>query len=226
MSHSLLFNTDTDPILHWQPPLFQFQMTSEAAMHNERVLSSFNYYFAVALEAQKDMPIGIGNEFWPPALLEPLLQFHPLWPQLKLMLLQGMALPLTPLTLEQWTLDNTFHLQWGNHKSASLHAAALKAELCEDIIRGFTLPLPIFCIPNIPTLSLAPLGITKQATIDDHGERTSQWRMTHNQSFPGPSTLSVNLCTPREWVCPMQIATLYCGPTPLSPPPMHPYWEI
>lgn len=63
----------------------------------------------------------------------------------------------------------------------------------EDVEHGFALPLPLSVLHCIPKASLAPLGCVKQSTLDSSGRRTIKHRMTHDQSFPGPSGLSVNL---------------------------------
>jgi hypothetical protein len=44
----------------------------------------------------------------------------------------------------------------------------------------------------MPHATLAPLGCIDQETINERGEHTSKFRMTHDQSFPGPSGHSVN----------------------------------
>ena len=90
-------------------------------------------------------------------------------------------------------MDLEFHLQRGNHQSASRHDDVLEQLINDDIIRGFALPLPISILPFIPNASLAPLGCHEQETINEFGERIPKYRMTHDQSFKGPSGLSVNL---------------------------------
>jgi hypothetical protein len=50
---------------------------------------------------------------------------------------------------------------------------------------------------------LAPLGCVKQQTINALGERTTKFRMTHDQSFPGPSGTSVNMRTQHDQLPPI-----------------------
>jgi hypothetical protein len=45
----------------------------------------------------------------------------------------------------------------------------------------------------IPNASLAPLGCICQDSINKKGVKTTKFRMMHNQTFPRPSILSVNL---------------------------------
>jgi len=89
--------------------------------------------------------------------------------------------------------DLVFHSSHGNHKSASKHAEILRGIIKEDIEKGFALPFPITALHFIPNASLAPLGCVKQSTLDMFGNWAIKYRMTHDQSFPGPSNKSVNL---------------------------------
>jgi hypothetical protein len=73
----------------------------------------------------------------------------------------------------------------------------------EDVERGFALPLPLDIIHHLPNASLAPLGCQEQETIDEHGNRVPKFRMTHDQSFPGPSGFSVNNRVQKELLPPI-----------------------
>ena len=63
----------------------------------------------------------------------------------------------------------------------------------EDVERSFALPLPIEILHYIPNASIAPLGCQEQMTINASGDRVPKFRLTHDQSFPGPSGNSTNL---------------------------------
>jgi len=89
-------------------------------------------------------------------------------------------------------MDLKFHEDRGNHKSAKVHNEELKNLINEDVERGFTLPLPVSVLYNLPKASLAPLGCVQQSSIDASGKRIVKYRMTHDQSFPGLSNQSVN----------------------------------
>jgi len=80
---------------------------------------------------------------------------------------------------------------------------ALHKLIEEDVIRGFALPLPISVIRKIPNASLAPLGCIEQESIDSQGNKIKKFRMTHDQSFPGPSGLSVNTRVLKEQLPPI-----------------------
>jgi hypothetical protein len=108
-------------------------------------------------------------------------------------LLNGASFPLDDISLTDREQDLIFHANRGNHQSAVKNAAILKSIIQEDVQRGFALPLPITALHFIPNAYLAPLGCVKQSSVDMLGNRVVKYRMTHNQTFPGPSELSVNL---------------------------------
>jgi hypothetical protein len=75
--------------------------------------------------------------------------------------------------------------------------------ITEDIERGFFLPLPISCLEKKPNALLAPLGRQKQSTIDEKDNIIPKYHMTQDQSFPGPSGLSVNLRVQKDLIPPI-----------------------
>jgi len=180
------------------PPLFQFGLDRATAVHNSSVFASFQYDIALALQAHHNTPLGMGSEFRPSTALHPLLCRHPLWPRLRPMLDYGAVVPLRPISAENRQSDLDYHLARGNHMSAKQRKDKLFELLHNDIIHGFCLPLTLDCLQHINNASIAPLGIQEQATIDEFGNRKIKWRMTHDQTFPGPSGLSVNRRTIKE----------------------------
>jgi hypothetical protein len=70
-----------------EEPLFEFEMTSEAAEKNFLVLKRFNFDVKEALAAQAKSPMGYGSEFRKGDILSPLVQHHPLWPRLEKILM-------------------------------------------------------------------------------------------------------------------------------------------
>ena len=61
-----------------------------------------------------------------------------------------------------------------------------------DVIRGFSLPLPLDKIAQIMGVLLAPLNIQAQNTINKCGKIISKNRLTHDQSWKWQSGTSVN----------------------------------
>lgn len=169
-----------------------FESTDAAAAHNASILQRFDYDLAKAFQAQHTSPVGIGSEFRNPALLDDLLCRHPLWRRLRPMLEFGAHVPLAPMSTKSRLQDLTWHLQRGNHKSADKNQPKIRELLNEDVIHGYSLILPLNCLPHLKNASIAPLGLQEQGTINELGERVTKWRMTHDQTFPGESGLSVN----------------------------------
>jgi hypothetical protein len=64
--------------------------------------------------------------------------------------------------------------------------------IAEDVERGFTIPLPTLVLYKLPQASLAPLGCVQQSSIDALGNKIVKYHITHDQSFPSPSSQSVN----------------------------------
>jgi hypothetical protein len=185
-----------------EEPLFCFDMTPEAAEKNATLLASYDYDIEAAIAAQSHSPVGYGSEFRQASTLEPLLSRHPLWPQLKDILNHGVEFPLMPISRMDRQLDLDFHQQRGNHKSAKVHSDIVRDNLTEDVNHGFALPLPMRCLSEIKDASLAPLGMQIQKTIDETGATVPKYRMTHDQTFRGPSGLSVNTRTNKETLPP------------------------
>jgi hypothetical protein len=173
--------------------LFRFENSTEAALHNAIVLEQYNFNVNDAITAQDNSQVMFGSEFKHPTFLEELLHDHPNWKHLKQILLFGATFPLKPISDKDRMLDLDYHFQRGNHKSAIDHKTILDKLIDEDITRGFALPLPIQLYKLLPLASIAPLGCQEQETINERGEKIPKHCMTHDQSFPGPSGLSVNL---------------------------------
>jgi hypothetical protein len=125
--------------------------------------------------------------------LEKLLSDHPFWTCLKDILDNGATFPLHPISDDIRHLDISYHKDHRNHRSLSKFLPFIDPIISEDIDRGFALPLLLDTLRNLPNTSLASLGCHKQTTINKAGEVIPKYRLTHNQSYPGPSGLSVNL---------------------------------
>jgi hypothetical protein len=138
------------------------------------------------------------------------LRDHPLWQRLKDILDNGASFPLDPITNEEQSIDLAFHRDRGNHKSLSNFASFIDPVIVKDIERGFTLPLPIELLDRIKRASLAPLGCHKQTSINAMGEIIPKYRLTHDQSFPGPLGKSVNLRVRKDLLPPIMYSFVLC----------------
>jgi hypothetical protein len=185
------------------PPLFIFKRCPLAAAHNAKILELFNFDLNQAILHQHPSQISYGSEFRPSRVLEKLLQGHPFWPRLKLILDEGATFPLEDITDEARLIDLKFHQDRGNHKSLSKYSEFIDPTITEDIERGFALPLPIEILYKLPKASIAPLGCHKQTTINENGSIIPKYRLPHDQSFSGPSGLSVNLRVQKDVLPPI-----------------------
>jgi hypothetical protein len=176
-----------------RPPLFRFDRLEEAAIHNATVLRLHKFDLNAVITSNYPSQLSYGSEFRPSSDLEELLQHHPHWPHLRRILDEGATFPLLPISHEERLMDLKFHLKRGNLKSTIKYKAEMESSITEDVVRGFSLPLPTDVLFDIPNASLAPLGCHKQVTINEMGAQIPKYRMTHDQTFSGPSGLSVNL---------------------------------
>ncbi len=99
-------------------------------------------------------------------------------------------------------MNLSFHISCGNYQSASKHKAILDNLISEDISKGLALPLKIDTLQILQNASIAPLGCIKQTSINEKEDWVIKYRMTHDQSFPGPSSLSVNKQVSKELLPP------------------------
>lgn len=152
---------------------------------------------------QHPSKISYGSEFQSSNSLGKLLQDHPLWSRLKQILDEGAIFPLQDINPKTCLLDLEFRLERGNHKSLEKYSELIDPLILEDIDRGFALPLPLEILPKLSGASIAQLGCHKQTTIDEKGNIIPKYRLTHDQSFPGPSGKSVNLRVKKDFLPPI-----------------------
>ena len=126
------------------------------------------------------------------SLLEKIFIGHPLWPRFCQTLHQGATLPLTPLEESACLDDLREAIAYGNHKSSIHNAPRLMKILSTEVDKAWQLPLPIQHLDKIPRAVISPLGLTKQAGIDENGHIIPKWRVAHDQSFAFSSGKSVN----------------------------------
>ena len=180
------------PCKHFKSPEFSFSMDGKAAEKNWKILEKYNLDFELAMKNQKGTPLEYGSEFRDHLLLEKLFKFHPLWPKLKSLLLEGGKFPLEHLPIEEKKKDAIEGLEYGNHKGADNNLDLLKKMVNEDVTFGFALPIPTNKVLQIEGALLSPLNIQDQFGINEKGEITGKKRLTHNQSMKYQSGTSVN----------------------------------
>ena len=121
------FITTIKSIIHKSPPPpastpFIFSMTKEAAIHNEKILSQYNYDLTRIISGHPHSNISYGSEFRTSAVLQPLLHRSPLWPTVSSILDEGAKYPLDCLsnvaykTFQKQFREATTNLQSLNQK--------------------------------------------------------------------------------------------------------------
>jgi hypothetical protein len=92
-------------------------------------------------------------------------------------------------------------LQRGNHKSAQEEPAIVEQLLSKDVVHGFSMVIPIELVPLIPNAMVQPVGLAKQWTLDEKGNRKIKHRITQDLSYSETSKeepLSINSCIDME----------------------------
>jgi hypothetical protein len=87
------------------------------------------------------------------------------------------------------------NLQRGNHKSAQDESDQVAKLLKKDVDHGFAWVIPKQLVPLIPKSMVQPLGLAKQWTLNETGERIPKYRLTQDLSFTcvkGNRGMSVN----------------------------------
>lgn len=175
-------------ILQWTAPpttrpKFAFRWTKLAAKTNWEILQRHGMDLSLALQDEPFSTLTIGSEFRPTHVLEPLLHYHPLWPNVSTWLRTGVQYPLMPIAEADRIVDLQANYERGNHKSADVNHTRLLTMLQDEVSRGWQLILPREAIHSIPNAVLAPLGLVEQDSINEFGEIIPKCRLTHDQSF-------------------------------------------
>jgi hypothetical protein len=152
----------------------------------------FDLQEAITGPAAANTPLRPGSEFRPIWILTKIFYNHPLWDRARKTLKSGFTMPLEPLRDVDRVLDVLDALKYGNHKSTQQNPTIVREMLDDEVRHGWQLVLPAESIPVIPGTIVSPLGLVKQNTINEHGETTTKWRLTHDQSFKFQSGTSVN----------------------------------
>jgi hypothetical protein len=109
-------------------------------------------------------------------------------------------MPLSKLPDADRAADALEAIRYGNHKSTQRNPSIVIEMLNDEVTRGWQLVLPCSKIPMIPGTIVSPLGLVCQKTIDEAGNTTEKWRLTHDQSFKFQSGTSVNSRVLKEYL--------------------------
>jgi len=160
--------------LAWHPPLrskpvFKKKLTELAARTNLEILESYNYDLQAILLEDAHSPLRPGSEFRPTAILDPVLQGHPLWLRAKKTLMHGAHLPVEPIEEEPRLQDLLEAIKFDNHKSATKDGPKLLSIVGKEVEKGWQLTLPISALQHLPGAVIGPFGIVSQNSIDAFG---------------------------------------------------------
>ena len=186
------------PILHESP--FKFEISYEAALFNSELILKHNGDLEQLLGSLDYSFTHYGSEFRSASTLENLLSSNNKWNDLKTIINNGVDYEMNPIDEKDRLSDIDFHLERGNHKSAS-HQEGIQAitkAFKREVSLGWQIPILPDAIKAIKGACITPLGVAKQWTINSSNERIIKKRVTHDCTFPGPSGLSANLRVPED----------------------------
>ena len=173
-------------------PEFAFDMSMEAAERNYLLLKKYDCSLAVALQAQGDSPLSMGSEFRPLDVLQAIYGRHPIWERMVSLLKNGSTWPLDPIDEGLRQSDLQEALEFGNHKGEKQNPELLLELVSKDVKHGYAVTFPLSKAVSIQGISLAPMNIMHQNSIDELGRIVEKDRLTHDQSFMFGSEMSVN----------------------------------
>jgi hypothetical protein len=158
-------------------------LTELAARTNlGEILESYKYDLQAILLEDAHSPLCPGSEFCPTAILDPVLQGHPLWARDKKTLMHGAHLPVEPIEEEPRLQDLLEAIEFGNHESAK-DGPKLLSIFGTEVEKGWQLTLPISALQHLPGAVIGPVGIVSQDSIDAFGHRLPKDRPIHDQSL-------------------------------------------
>jgi hypothetical protein len=171
------------PIKPLAKPPFKFQMSKEAAAYNSNIIreNNFNIHKIISSTLTNCTP---GIEFREPELLQLIFHRHELWEFTKTVLLQGADLYFQHEPSDQQRIDeNNALIAFNNHQKAKLLPDIIHESIKTDVQYGFSVPVEIQTINQIPGAMVCPFGIAQQTTLSPDGSRIAKNRLTHDQTF-------------------------------------------
>ena len=90
-------------------------------------------------------------------------------------------------------MDLKTSLEFGNHKGVKKFPKFYKELNLSDIHNGYSIPIPLQMMTQLPGALSCPMNVIEQLTISETGELIDKQRACHDLSFPfEPSQTSVN----------------------------------
>ncbi len=205
----IIRTTTSTPCNCPSPPEFSFTFNLESAKKNYIILmKKHRGSLQRALDANSKTPLGMGSEFMKILTIKVIFMHHPIWPQMKRILTDGLHWPLEELNKNQQMADVDKAIKFGNHKGATNNPVPLQELVEKDVKCNYCIPLHLQKAKLISNLLFAPMNIRHQNTIDKMGKIVNKERLTHDQSHKwGGSGMSVNSRTIKELLMPCMYGT-------------------
>ena len=193
-----------------KPPkksIFKFENTLVASQFNGKILQACNYDYEKLLEKQIDTNIYYGSEFRQIDKLQKLLHVHRDWNRFKTFLTKGTDTVFKQLDDDIIKKDCEENMKRGNHKSSSKSSKELefvKKQYGKEVSKGWMIPFPSHIVPKLKNACVIPIGVAKSFSINEKNESIEKLRLTHDCSWEGPSSFSVNSRINEELLPPLQ----------------------
>ena len=173
---------------------FLYEFSQLAAIHNSKILESFDYDLAKVITTHPNSISSPGSELRPIHHLKILIGNHPNFPHISKILTHGIDYPAEDLPEKTRIKELTNQLERGNHKSAlTTEAKPIVDKLVkQDVTFGYALTITKDCITKLKHGELYPLGLQHQITIDEKGTKIPKKRVTHDLSNRKRHGLSIN----------------------------------
>ena len=188
---TLCSSTEVTPKKH----TFQFENSRSAAKFNTKLIKLADYKLENCIRKQKNTILSAGSEFRNIQNLQKLFKYHENWVEIKNIITKGCEYNMINEPDEKTRLSDLLAMiERGNHKSSKSdeNFPALQKAFDKEVKRGWLLPITVESLTKIKGLSIIPLGIATQFTVNESGDRVIKRRVTHDASFPAPSGLAVN----------------------------------
>jgi hypothetical protein len=178
----------------------RFDVSPEAAEHNASLLGEIDYDFQKFFSTQAGSTLDFGSKFWPVEQLRPLLHQHLGFEDLAEVLITGMPHRCSrEIAEEERETEVIAMLVRGNHKSAQDEPEIVEKLLSKNVVHGFSMVIPKALVPLIPHAMVQPaVGLAKQWTLDDQGNRVIKCRITQDLSCSEMSKKDFNYSTTRS----------------------------
>jgi hypothetical protein len=140
--------------------------------------------------------------------LRSILGTHPHFPALETILREGMDYRFhTELSDAERATELSAMVERGNHQSAENEPDVVNKLLLKVVTHGFSLPIPPETVALIPGALVQPLGLAKQWTLNEKGDRIPKYRLTQDLSF----SVSQDKCSVNDRIDMEQYAEMIYG---------------